>query len=115
MVIRAGTANARHLRETQTEAERKLWSRLRGRNLGGFKFRRQFPIDRYFADFVCIDAKPIIELDGSQHLEQVDYDAQRTAVLEACGFHVLRFWNYQVLRHMDDVLAAIWQALHRDY
>jgi lysyl-tRNA synthetase class 2 len=115
MVIRAGTATARHLRSRQTEAERKLWSRLRNRNLGGFKFRRQFPIDRYFADFVCIDAKLVVELDGSQHAEQADYDAERTAALECCGFHVIRFWNYQVLRHMDDVLQTIWRTLHQEF
>jgi very-short-patch-repair endonuclease len=115
MAIRAGTAAAHHLRSRQTEAERKLWNRLRNRNLGGFKFRRQVPIDRYFADFVCIDAKLVIELDGSQHAEQTDYDAERTVVLETCGFHVLRFWNYQVMRHMDGVLETIWQTLHRQF
>ncbi len=115
MMIRAGTAIARHLRSRQTEAERRLWCRLRGRNLDGFKFRRQFPIDRYFADFVCIDAKLVVELDGSQHAEQAAYDAERTAALEACGFHVLRFWNHQVLKHMDDVLQTIYRTLHRDF
>jgi very-short-patch-repair endonuclease len=115
MVIRAGTAAARNLRTRQTEAERKLWSRLRNRNLDGFKFRRQFPIDRYVVDFACIEAKLVVDLDGSQHAEQEAYDAQRTVVLEGCGFHVLRFWNYQVLKHMDDVLPAIWRALKRDF
>ena len=66
------------------------------RQLGGYKFRRQLPIDRYFADFACVEAKLIVELDGGQHGERQNYDAERTKVLEACGWRVIRFWNHQL-------------------
>ena len=91
------TTRARSLRADQTKAQAKLWSVVRGRKLGGFKFRRQVPIDRYIADFVCREARLVVELDGGQHSDQVEYDAGRTEVIEACGFRVLRFWNHQVL------------------
>jgi very-short-patch-repair endonuclease len=100
-------ANARRLRQEQTDAERKLWSILRGRRLDGFKFRRQVPIDRYFADFACFEAKLIVELDGSQHAERTDYDAQRTRVLDALGWRVIRFWNTPVLSETQGVIDAI--------
>jgi very-short-patch-repair endonuclease len=79
--------------------------------LNGFKFRRQVPIDRYIADFVCLEAKLVVELDGGQHVEQMAYDAARTEVLEAHGFHVIRFWNYDVMRELDGVITAIQHAL----
>ena len=102
---RIGTA--RRLRRDWTKAEARLWLALRGRKLDGFKFRRQVPIDRYFADFACLQAKLVVELDGGQHAERVEYDAARTAVLESCGFQVLRFWNHHVLTDMDGVLHEI--------
>jgi very-short-patch-repair endonuclease len=105
-------ANARRLRQEKTDAERKLWSIVRNRKLGGFKFRRQVPIDRYFADFVCMEARLVIELDGGQHSEQVEYDAARTAVLEACGYQVIRFWNSQVLLQPDGVARSILHELN---
>ena len=105
-------ANARRLRQETTDAERKLWSIVRNRKLAGFKFRRQVPIDRYFADFACMEARLIIELDGGQHAEQVEYDEGRTKVLEACGFTVLRFWNSQVLTSTDGVVQSILHELH---
>ena len=104
-------ANARRLRQERTDAERKLWSIVRNRKLDGFKFRRQVPIDRYFADFACLEAKLVIELDGGQHSEQAEYDAARTKVLEACGFQVLRFWNSQVLLSPDGVAQSILHEL----
>ncbi len=76
---------------------------MRGRNLEGFKFRRQVPIDRYVADFACIEARLVVELDGGQHAAQEDYDAARTLVLEQAGFEVLRFWNFQVMQELDGV------------
>ncbi len=91
--------------------ERLLWSRLRGRQLGGFKFRRQVPVDRYVADFACIEAKVIVELDGGQHADQIDYDAARTLVLEQAGFEVLRFWNPRVREEIEGVLEEILAAL----
>ena len=105
-------ANARRLRQERTDAEQKLWSILRGRKLDGWKFRRQVPIDRYFADFVCMDARLVIELDGGQHSEQVEYDEARTKVLEACGYRVLRFWNSQVLTSSDGVVQTILHELN---
>ncbi|MHB8528923.1 MAG: endonuclease domain-containing protein [Caulobacteraceae bacterium] len=98
---------ARALRADQTDAERKLWSALCNRQLEGFKFRRQLPIDRYFADFACVEAKLVVELDGSQHIDQAAYDAERTRVLEACGWRVLRFWNNDVLENVDGVGVTI--------
>jgi very-short-patch-repair endonuclease len=94
--LKPRTHRARALRQQSTDAEWKLWSIVRGRQLGGFKFRRQVPIDRYFADFACLEARLVVELDGSQHQEQVAYDAARTEVLEACGWRVLRFDNGEV-------------------
>jgi len=90
------THRARDLREHSTDAEWKLWAIVRNRQLGGYKFRRQVPIDRYFADFACRDAKLIVEIDGSQHQDRAKYDARRTATLETFGWRVLRFGNYDV-------------------
>ncbi len=101
----------RILRNNSTNAERVLWQKLRGRQLDGCKFRRQHPYGDYVLDFVCLDRKLVVELDGGQHLEMRDEDQRRTAALEQAGFVVLRFWNDQVFRQMDDVLEVIWRAL----
>jgi lysyl-tRNA synthetase class 2 len=101
----------RQLRRDQTEAERQLWERLRDRRLAGFKFRRQHRIGPYYADFVCAAAMLVVELDGSQHLEQVDSDAARTRFLESLGYRVLRFWNDEAMVSTEDVLDAIFKAL----
>ena len=90
-----------------TEAERVLWSKLRGRALRGWKFRRQHPIDAYIADFVCAEAGLVIELDGGQHASAVVYDEARTRALERSGFRVLRFWNSDVLTNIEGVLQSI--------
>jgi very-short-patch-repair endonuclease len=100
-------ANARRLRQEHTAAERKLWSILRGRRLDGFKFRRQVPIDRYFVDFACFEARIIVELDGGQHAERVEYDEHRTQVLDSLGWRVIRFWNTPVLTETQGVIDAI--------
>jgi very-short-patch-repair endonuclease len=100
-------ATARKLRRGQTDAERKLWFRLRDRRLNGYKFRRQMLIRSYVVDFCCESARPIIELDGGQHAERGYQDAKRTADLEAYGFLVLRFWNNDVLCNIDGVLGTI--------
>ena len=105
------TDRARRLRRDRTRAEAELWRVLRNRRLGGFKFRRQLPIDRYFADFACVEARLVIELDGSQHGEQADYDARRTEALENAGYTVLRFWNRQVFEGLEGVIRTISQAL----
>ena len=101
----------RRLRHEQTDAEHALWRQLRNRRLQGWKFRRQHRIGPYFADFVCVEAGLVVELDGSQHLEQPQYDRARTAHLKREGFDVLRFWNDDVLRETEAVLVAIIIAL----
>ena len=98
---------ARSLRSTMTRAEYILWSHLRNRRLQGLKFRRQQPVPPYIADFACVDAMLIVELDGSQHLEQARYDGQRDEFLKKKGFRVLRFWNNQALAETDLVLEEI--------
>ncbi|EJL23385.1 hypothetical protein PMI01_04843 [Caulobacter sp. AP07] len=102
--------NARRLRRHQTLAEEKLWAIVCGRRLDGFKFRRQVPIERYFADFVCRDAHLIVELDGPTHDDRTEYDAARTEVLERCGYRVLRFNNEIVLADPGGVAEAIGAA-----
>jgi len=98
------------LRKSLTDAEQKLWQRLRGRQLGA-KFRRQHPFENFVLDFVCLERKLIIEVDGSQHSDNVRYDEMRSARL-AAGFKALRFWNNEVLNETDSVVQAIWDALN---
>ncbi|MFZ3034142.1 MAG: endonuclease domain-containing protein [Parvibaculum sp.] len=98
---------ARTLRTNQTDAEARLWSRLRNRSLGGFKFRRQIAVDPFIADFLCSESMLIVELDGGQHDEQAAADARRTAYLEGLGYCVLRFWNNDVLANTEGVLEVI--------
>jgi adenine-specific DNA-methyltransferase len=105
--------NARALRRNGTDAERRLWYFLRNRRLDGFRFRRQVPLGKYIADFVCMDAKLIIELDGGQHAEQTRYDEIRSAYLMRGGFKVVRFWNDDVLLRGEAVLEQILVALRQ--
>ena len=105
------TENARSLRKNQTDAEHCLWQKLRNRQVLNLKFRRQVPVDHYIADFVCQDLMLIIELDGSQHMEQAEYDKQRTAFLEKRGFRVVRFWDNEVLNNGEGVLERIIQLV----
>jgi len=107
------TTTARHLRRHQTDAERILWFRLRGRRLAGWKFKRQVPIDRFIADFVCTDGKLIVELDGGQHADRTSQDEERTRTLEAMGYLVLRFWNNDVMQNLEGVLEEIVNALNQ--
>ena len=102
---------ARELRKEHTPAEAKLWGILRNRGLGGYKFKRQTTIGTYIVDFSCSDAKLIIELDGGQHLEQEEYDLQRTVFLESQGYRVLRFWNNDVMNNIDGVIISIQTGL----
>jgi very-short-patch-repair endonuclease len=102
---------ARTLRKRSTEAEKLLWSRLRGRRFEGIKFKRQAPIANYVVDFVALDLKLIIEVDGGQHDMRATQDAERTRILEEWGYHVVRFWNNDVLGNIDGVLEAILQEL----
>ena len=105
------TTRARQLRRRQTDAERLLWSKLRSRQLEGRKVRRQYVIGSYIVDFVFLEDRLVVELDGGQHAEQVDRDARRTAWLEMKGFRVLRFWNHEVLANLEGVLEVIRQVL----
>jgi very-short-patch-repair endonuclease len=98
---------AKELRTNLTEAERLLWRHLRSRRLEDYKFRRQQIIGLYIVDFVCFEAKLIVELDGGQHAESVAYDHSRTAFLTTAGFRVMRFWNNEVLGNLESVLACI--------
>jgi len=98
---------ARELTKNPPEAERKLWAHLRLRQIGGYKFRRQHPLGPYIVDFVCIEKKLIVEVDGGQHDEKRSHDAIRDRWLEEKGFKVIRFWNNEVLRHIDIVEEVI--------
>jgi very-short-patch-repair endonuclease len=102
---------ARALRVRLTEAERHLWQRLRRKQLAGHRFRRQVPVGGYIADFVCLEAQLVIELDGGQHQQQSAYDERRDRAIAEQGFRVLRFWNDQVFRETDAVLSVILAAL----
>ena len=102
---------ARKLRRDQTEAEQKLWSRLRRHQMKGLQFRRQHPIGPFFADFVCLETKLIIEVDGSQHADQTIRDDSRSEFLRDAGYTVLRFWNYEVIGEIDQVVERIAKAL----
>ena len=99
------------MRSTSTEPERRLWYRLRNRRFAGLKFRRQFVVGGYVVDFVCLEQKLVIELDGGQHGEQVAYDEQRTLFLLTKGFRVMRFWNDEVMQQLDAVLEMIGKEL----
>ena len=96
---------ARDLRVNSTDAEQRLWQRLRNRQLGGHKFRRQVTVGPFIADFACIDDRLIVEIDGGQHSEQ--RDAARTEFLTSRGYRVIRFWNHDVLENIEGVLQSI--------
>lgn len=101
---------AKNMRKEMTPWELKLWLQLKGKKLGGFKFRRQQPIGPYIVDFVNSEKKLIIELDGSQHIESAT-DKKRDAYLVAAGYAVMRLWNNEVDADIDAVLAHILQKL----
>lgn len=114
---------SRGLRREQTAAEEKLWRLLRGRQLGGYKFRRQHAIanpetvgayGNYILDFYCHEKLLAIELDGGGHTEteQAAYDANRTRALETLGIAELRFWNSEISENLEYALEAIWNKLH---
>ena len=109
----AKTQFARQLRGDMTDAEARLWFRLRHRQLGGFRFRRQYPAGPYIGDFVCVQAHLIVELDGSQHLDSAR-DAVRDGWFCGYGFRILRFWNDDVLLRTDEVLSKILNSLLQD-
>ena len=100
------------LRKSQTDAENILWYHLRNRNFQNYKFRRQHVLCGYIVDFVCLEKKLIIELDGGQHANQIAYDSARTLKLEAHGFQILRFWNDEIFNNTNDVLEVIYETLN---
>ena len=97
----------RTLRNNMSDAEQALWHLLRGRQISGLKFRRQHPFGDYILDFVCLENKLVIEVDGGQHGQQAGYDENRTQKLQAAGFRVLRFWNNEVLKQIESVKEKI--------
>ena len=106
---------ARKLRKSQTDAENRLWGFLRNRRLAGFKFRRQYPIPPYIADFVCMEAGLIIEIDGGQHASEQLRDEERSQFLKSVGYRTVRFWNNDVLLRINEVLRPFcrsWAAPH---
>jgi very-short-patch-repair endonuclease len=106
---------AKHLRKKSTDVERLLWSHLRAGRFEGLKFRRQHPIGQYIADFVCLERKLIIELDGGQHSfpEDVLKDEQRDAWFEQEGYAVVRFWDNEVLINTSGVLEVLKKKVNR--
>ncbi|UHS60879.1 endonuclease domain-containing protein [Agrobacterium vaccinii] len=102
-------AYARQMRKTMTDAELKLWNAIRAHRLEGISFRRQMPVAGYIVDFACSDHRLIIEIDGSQHTQNaaIMYDDERTARLQKDGWTVIRFWNDDILRDIDNVCLHI--------
>ncbi len=100
------TRRAQSLRNNATPAERELWRHLRKRALDGHKFSRQMPIGPFICDFLCRDARLIVEVDGGQHCES-ERDRSRTAFLEAQGYRVIRFWNNDVADNIEGVIDTI--------
>ncbi len=109
--------NARQLRKKggTTEAEKLLWYYIRNKQIDNFKFRRQVAIGNYIVDFLCSEKKLIIELDGGQHNcdNNMAYDSNRTSFLEKLGYRVIRFWNNDIFKNMNDVLQTIYIELNR--
>ena len=107
------TSLAHELRQRQTKAEKTLWARFRNRQLEGVKFRRQLPIGHYVVDFASFENRIIVEIDGGQHNERGtrEKDKERTAWLKGRGYHILRFWNNEVLKNGEGVLEVIREAL----
>ena len=104
--------HAKQLQRNMSPAEIKLWKHLRAHQMGNVHFRNQHAIGNYIVDFCAPRKKLIIELDGSQHLEQKEYDEGRTKYLESRGYRVLRFWNNDVVKDMENVLKVIWSVLN---
>ncbi|MGZ8285061.1 MAG: endonuclease domain-containing protein [Allosphingosinicella sp.] len=102
---------ARQLRREMTPQERLLWGQLRGRRFEGFKFRKQMWLSGYIADFACPDARLVIEADGSQHADNLEYDRERERAFASLGWRTLRFWNNEIIENLDGVLTVIASAL----
>ena len=106
------TTKARTLRKNSTDAERKLWSILRNRQLEEFKFRRQYTVGKFIVDFICTEKGLIIELDGGQHMDEQAEDDKRTSFVESKGYKVIRFWNDQVFKETNPVIEEILRVLN---
>jgi adenine-specific DNA-methyltransferase len=105
---------AKTLRKNLTDAEKWLWQRLRNRELAGWKFRRRHPIGRFVVDFVCIEKRIVVEIEGGQHAENLEPDAKRSEYLKEKGYQVFRFWNDDVLQQGESVLNVILSFLEED-
>jgi very-short-patch-repair endonuclease len=106
-----GKLLARELRKNMTDAERIIWYYLRDRRLSGWKFRRQHPIGPFIVDFICIEKRLIVEVDGGQHNLNPEIDIKRTEYLKERGYRVIRFWNNDVLKETEAVLNSILLSL----
>ena len=104
----------RRLRNEMTDAEKALSKVLRGRQVSGLKFRRQHPFGDYILDFVCLESKLVIEVDGGQHGVRTKHDKIRSQNLAAAGFHILRFWNTEVLQEIEGVKERIWRTVQEE-
>ncbi len=102
---------AQTLRQNMTDAENRIWYYLRNRRLGGYKFVREHVIGHYIADFVCREKKLIIEIDGGQHMDAIEYDLLRTKDLESRGYRVLRIWNHEVFKNIQGVMDSVLNLL----
>ena len=105
-----------NLRQNQTKQELKLWSLLRNRNFQGLKFKRQYNIGDYIVDFVCLEYKVIIEIDGGQHNEpeEIELDNERTKYLQSKGFRVIRFWNNEVDENFEGFYLQLQEVFGDD-
>jgi very-short-patch-repair endonuclease len=109
---RKSTVRARTLRRDQTKAELVFWSRIKAKQFHGLKFKRQFPIGKYIVDFICLEKKIIVEIDGGQHCESLK-DEERTRYLNNMGYEVIRFWNNDILSNIEGVLLSLSLTLSR--
>ena len=103
--------SARKLRKNMTDTEQYVWSRIRHKQLGGFRFRRQHPIGSFIGDFICLEQRLILELDGGQHDDRKDYDELRTRYLNECGYRVVRYWNHQIFEDWDWIAEDLFRLL----
>ena len=106
--------HAKQLHRNLTPAEARLWERLRAHQMKDIHFRNQHAIGNYVVDFCSPHRKLIIELDGDQHLEQAEYDGERTSFLESKGYRVMRFWNGEVMQDIEGVMRSIDYALEEN-
>ena len=99
--------NAKNLRKNQTEAEKLLWKHLKAKQINGFKFRRQHPMGKFITDFICLEKKLVVELDGGQHVLNKEKDIERDKWFYNEGFEVLRIWNNEIFHNINGIMEAI--------